>query len=171
MNPTRNTRLIWIAAAALSVTASGCGDDHHHDHAIDDHACGHVANGPFGSVTAGADADAAPDAINEATWYTVSLPLIDDGPERLGYLALTINVDDDYGFFLDADVPLEVVDAAGTTLPVSSSGDGSGICAITRYAVYELSVGTHDVIIGPTELEEINLIVEELEDDGHHHHH
>lgn len=167
-------RVIVVVVLALALTA--CSDDdttpeemhEEHEGTLDEEACEHHEEGPFADVAASLDADAAPVASIEHTSVRIALAEGFEGGHG-GYVTVEADEDADFGFFLTADVPVQIVDGE-----FEESSGASETCPdlVAASHIAELSVGTHVLAIGPTDVESVSLVLEELggehgDDDEH----
>lgn len=148
-------------------------DDHNHDHNDHGHSpqeegCEHMDEGPFNNVAAAADDTGALEAISDThTRHDVTLvELTDMAGSYAGYVEFEATEEGDYYFFLSADVPFEVQGG-----DLESTGDVSECDEVVKEFVYELSVGTYTVYIGPTTETAVGIVVEFEDDHDHGHDH
>ncbi len=124
-----------------------------------EHACWHVANGPYETVQA--STSSAPDVGRFHTHYTVTLAEIEAGSyeARLTYPARTTG---DYVVYLSQDVPLTVYEGELLVDPVDR--EPTNACAgLVIQAGYELTERvTYTLVIGPTSSAELALVIEEV---------
>ena len=175
MNWTKVLILAFVLAGAVA-----CGDDHDHDHdnnhdhnnhennhnnhegGAEEEACEHMADGPFESVTATADAMDAPSIAIEHT--RVDVTLVDDGMGMYsGFVTFPAGEATEIMFFMSADVPVTVTGPDGMPVDAESTGGPSDLCPtdVLASAVYDVEVGTYTIEIGPTAEAEVGIVHEE----------
>lgn len=135
---------------------------------INAEGCEHLAEGPSAAVTAAATVEATAPAIsNDHKRYDVALA-DDTNGEKVGVVTFAPGEAADFVFFLSADVPLAIEDAAGAAVAVEDKQTSIPECTEVkaRHQV-ELDVGTYYLRFGPTAEASVNVVVEEA--GGHEH--
>ena len=173
-------RLSCFFLMALAATTIGCGDhDDHDDHNHSDHsdheggaveeACEHLADGPAESVTAVVDmASTLPSIAADHKRYDIAL--VDDGNGvKTGLIEFSADEAGDFVVFLNGDVELSVLALAdGQEVAAEATGEGVGTCSeIVASSTFEFEVGTYMFSFGPTDAEEVQVVVEHSEHEGH----
>jgi len=140
-----------------------CGGDDDHNHGEEDVAaelCEHAKDGPFQTVTAGADAAGAASASFEHTSVTVTLTdymsqkggCVSVDVEAEGELILAVN---------DAAVSMALSDASGTAIAAEKTETITDCTELARMDTFDVAAGTHTICFGPTALTELRFGFEE----------
>ncbi|AKT39435.1 hypothetical protein [Chondromyces crocatus] len=159
--------MVFLSALALAA----CGGDEHgheqeHEHETedgDDHACEHLEEGPFQSVTAAEVAASAPALAQTHVSYEVAL--VEDGAGSFhGLVTFTPREAAEFAFFSTEEVAMAFQDADGAAVaPESacSTGPCSAGCALVKSKVtVDLETATYTLTLGPTTLEQVHVLVE-----------
>lgn len=166
----------FVPFAALSLSLVACGDDdhgHEHgegEHALEEEACEHLANGPFADISANADVDGElENAAVEHTRVDIALVELVSGGYG-GYVEFAAETAADFVFFLSDDVPMMVFDSAGNEVEIEATEVGSEECAdIAVSHTVELEVGTYSLFFGPNDTEITVGMVHEAAGAEHEH--
>jgi hypothetical protein len=161
-------RLTCLPCALILACAAGCSGDDQDEEGVDAEGCEHLDDGPASAVTAALEAADAPAVSNDHMRYDVSLPRLDGTDEGGGLVRFDSDEQTDFVVFLDAPVDLAVTTSDGDPVEIEESAAQSDACATIRGRhVVALSVGTHHFELGPSEVEVVGLVLEELahEDD------
>lgn len=152
---------IVAALAVFGLCGSGCGDTEdapeEAEAGIEEEACEHTQEGPFVDVTASVEPADAPDVSTAHTAFRIALS---GGVTHVSYRAAS---DAEHVFFLSADVPFEVVDGE---IEETASGEECPEHVAVHHTA-DLSVGTHILAIGPTDVSEVLLVAEASADEHH----
>jgi hypothetical protein len=106
----------------------------------------------------------APAVAANHTRYDVTLVDVSGG--KGGVVTFASSKATDFAFFMNADVPLKLVDASGTEARAESTSTSSAACMeIKRKHVVPLKVGTYAVTFGPTTVDKVGVVIEEAEHD------
>ena len=170
MNPERSLLAEVIAVAlALVVPApvlaelpgscAGLGE------ALTEHSCFHVVFGPTSTAmaTPGSTPTAATPHIDSVhTQFRVALPT----PEGTNTVLYTPERSGQWLVFLQADVPIVVVNEAGGALPALYQQLGDTGCeSLPVVRAYALVAGaTYRLTLGPTALSEVGIVIEYVDD-------
>jgi hypothetical protein len=122
------------------------------------HACVHVTNGPFASVTASTDRQPRVDDFH--TYYTVKLR--PENGQSVGTFNFKAWATGDFVFFLSSpDVTVTLKEGDRVITPAGAEAT-SGTCSGLKHMVgYELTDKVqYTVTFGPTALPELGLVVE-----------
>lgn len=179
------TRNVWSAVLALGVVACGPVSSEEQEPAeqrgpleagctqlgswVVDHACEHVINGPYASVTASnleLFTTANPNINAAHTYYTVSLP--GSGTSYKGTVRFVPGRTNSWAFFTNPDVPVKLTNSSGTVLPPALSHTVSG-CGLQRVTVYNLTQnGSRSLYylltLGTTSSSTVGVSVERVEE-------
>ena len=154
------------------IFATACGDDEKTTptevETPEQEACEHLAEGPSQSIEA---ASLATDTLaNAALEHTrVDVTLTDYEGAKGGFVNFEADAEGDFLFFMNADIPLSILDGAGNEVAIEATTKNSDLCAeIAVTHTVEFSVGTYLLRFGPTDLTEVGL-VHELSGDAHDH--
>lgn len=133
--------------------------------ALLNHSCGHVAFGPFASVSAAAEPGpliARSDAAH--TRYTVTLPMVAGAAGTYaGYTRLRAPADATWHLFLDGEVDMRVQDLDGAALPVTKSATPAACGGISHRATFSLRELDQVLLaIGPQATTTARFIVEQV---------
>ncbi len=131
-----------------------------------EHACWHVSNGPFATVTAAVDRQPRVDSFH--TYYTVKLR--PEGGQYVGTFNFKAYATGDFIAFLsDASVPMAfregttVLEVAATSPIPEALRDGVCQGGLVHMVGYELTDKVqYTVTFGPTPLPELGLVIEHL---------
>jgi len=126
------------------------------------HACWHVTNGPFGTVTASLERQPRVDAFH--TYYTVKLR--PEGGQYVGTFNFKGYATGDFVVYLsDARVPVSVHEAGRLVEPLATAPIPSDVCTgLVHMVGYELTNQVqYTVTFGPTSRAEVGLVIEHLE--------
>ena len=131
-----------------------------------EHACWHVTNGPFATVSASVDRQPRVDAFH--THYT--LKLRPEGGQYVGTFQFKAYATGDFIAYLsDASLPFTVREATRVVEPVATApippALRDGVCAggLVHMVGYELTDKVqYTVTLGPTALPEVGLVIEHL---------
>jgi hypothetical protein len=160
VNPSLSVALSFALTSALW----GCGGDDHDPHDPDEEACEHLADGPATAVTASDTTALAPQVSNDHRRYDVTLIEVTGG--NGGFVSFNAAEAADYVVFFDANVPLAVTDSSGGEVEIEDSATSSETCAeIAGRHVIPFTVGTHYLELGPSPLDAVGIVIEELGDD------
>ncbi len=137
--------------------------------ALLNHSCGHVAFGPFASVTAAADPGplvARSDAAH--TRYTVTLPMVaGSAGTYAGYTRLRAPADATWNLFLDGELAVSVRDLEGQEVPVARSATAAACNGISHRATFSLQALDQVLLqIGPQSTAVARFIVEQVAVEG-----
>jgi hypothetical protein len=159
-----------LAAVLVAALPLACGEEVTPvEESVDAAACEHLAGAEVVAVTAAAVRDQAPAVAADHHRYEIALGEIEGG--RGGFVSFASEQAGDVLFFLDADVPVKLVDAAGAAVAFEQSVTSSSECALIKGRhLAELPVGTVWLQFGPAAVEKVNLVVEGAEHDAEHHH-
>jgi hypothetical protein len=160
-------KLTIIAVAGSACIA--CGDEDSGEHADgDEHAkesvefegCEHLAEGPSTAITAGDLETTTPPAVtNDHERFDLTLVAGEGG--NVGRVEFASDGAGEQSFFLDAMVPLLVKSADGVEVTPNHLHSSSTECDDIRlWSVFDLTVGTYWIDIGPTEVTEVSLVIE-----------
>lgn len=166
--------LTLLASVALCACGGDDDDDHTDPPAEEDpeaHACEHLEEGPFQQVAAAADAAMAPGMTGVHVTYDVTLQ--DDGAGNFGgFAAYTAAEAAEFMFFVDTDVPIAFLDAAGAALTpegTCSADPCSAACALIQGKyMLDLGAATYTLSFGPTPAQRVRVLVEEAHHDHAH---
>lgn len=143
--------VLFLTVAA----ATGCG---HEDENPDVEGCEHLKEGPASAVTAAATATGAMAIAADHKRYDVSLVDVTGG--KGGVVTFAAAKEEDYIFFLSADVPVKF-SAGGMAIAPESMAKSSPTCAeIKARYVVPLKVGTTQLDLGPTTQTSVGIVVE-----------
>jgi len=132
-----------------------------------EHACWHVAHGPYATVTASEDRQPRVDAFH--THYTVKLR--PEGNQYVGTFQFKAYATGNFIAYLsDASVPLTVHEVGKGVVPVADTAPippdiRDGVCAggLVHMVGYELTDKVpYTVTLGPTSLSQLALVIEHL---------
>jgi len=131
-----------------------------------EHACWHVTNGPFATVSASLDRQPRVDSFH--THYT--LKLRPEGGQYVGTFQFKAYATGDFIAYLsDASLPFAVREATRVVQPVATSpippALRDGVCRgeLVHMVGYELTDKVqYSVTLGPTALPEVGLVIEHL---------
>ncbi|PTL80660.1 hypothetical protein [Vitiosangium sp. GDMCC 1.1324] len=126
------------------------------------HACWHVTNGPFATVSASVDRQPRVDAFH--THYTVKLR--PEGGQYVGTFNFKGYATGDFVVYLsDASVPVSLREGARLVEPVATAPVPPEVCTgLVHMVGYELTDKVqYTVSFGPTSLPELGLVIEHLE--------
>jgi hypothetical protein len=129
------------------------------------HSCGHVAFGPFASLTAAsAPGPLAPRSDAAHTRFTVTLPEVAGAPGTYaGHTRLRAPADATWHLFLDGDLPLTVRDLMDQALPVERRVTASACVGISHRASFALREMDQMILsIGPLSQPTAHFIVEHV---------
>lgn len=149
-----------------------CGDedlhgDGHHDHSFPEaHACGHVGDEALEHTAT----ESRMDAPNIRALHTPLELSVPEDSDR-GWASFTVTSDGDYGFYHIGDASFTLEDGSGDIVSPSHIELDRDHCAITRFDIFHLQVGTYFLDIDFRENTFISLIVLEDEDEHDHDHH
>lgn len=154
----------WIGTGlvvSIVMLTLGCSDKHP---SFEEEGCEHLKEGPSAAVTAASGADSAPAVAGDHKRYDVTL--IDVGGGKGGFVKFAAAQAVDFVFFLDANVPLEFLDATNMAVAPEASATSSTVCAeIKGRHLVPLEVGTYVLKLGPTTLTSVGIVVEEAAHD------
>ena len=152
-------------ALLLSVGFAGCGSDDDDEPNIDVEGCEHLKEGPAVAVTAATSTTGAPAVSNDHKRYDVTLVDVTGG--KGGSVSFAADEATDFIFFLNADVPVQFLDATGAAATPESSVNSSTVCTdIRKKHTVPLKVGTYALSFGPTTQSAVSVVIEEA---GHVH--
>jgi hypothetical protein len=125
------------------------------------HACLHARHGPFEPVTADAEGAAAPTVTALHVAYQVHLIAGAEG-DHTGTIAFEPRTTATYVFLIDADVPLEVADAADQGLCPSAVAAVSEACPeLARADLHPLrQAERYTLTIGPAPVDTVTVLIE-----------
>ena len=152
---------LLLSASLLSslLLSSACGGDEEETENPDVEGCEHLQEGPATPVSATATGAAAPAVDDDHRRYDITLTDVAGG--KGGDVTFASGEAGDYVLFLDAAVPVSVLDGAGAQVPFESSSASSAQCTeIKARHVLELGVGTYTLRFGPSPLDAVGLVVE-----------
>lgn len=127
---------------------------------LDEEGCDHLQQGPFVDITAGADTTSATEIKADHKAYRVGLTA-----GQAGFVKLVTSAMGDHVLFLDANLTLELQDAQGTALSITSSATSIAACAeVKGWHIFELpGAGTYLLKLGPgpdTTATQVILVIE-----------
>ncbi|WP_224246268.1 hypothetical protein [Hyalangium gracile] len=134
------------------------------------HACGHINNGPYASVTAtSSSTDPSMPGINTThTAYTVTLP--GSGSSYTGTVKFVPNrTNSAWAFFVSSNITVVLKDASGNTVTQAFSApqaiSQSG-CGLSQVVVYNnlTKDATYRLTLGPSTSSTVQVIPERVED-------
>ncbi len=158
----------FALAFALALGGAACsGDDHDHEHGVEEEFCEHFQDGPFQTVTASLDAAGAPDATFEHTRVNITLTATTGG--NGGYVAFEADEEAEFIFALSAEAPL-VLSQGGTVVDREATEANDFCTEVVRMDTYDLEAGTYQVWIGPTAESTIGFGFEEAGGEHDHDH-
>lgn len=135
----------------------GCGEE-----TVDTDACEHFEEGPATAITASATVTGAPSVSNDHRRYDISF--VDGTDGKGGSVSFAVAEANHYTLFLNGIVSVNVRDANGQRIEVSSSGTGSDECFdIQRRHFFPLEVGTYSITFGPTTSDSVSLVIVEAD--------
>ncbi|WP_021781182.1 hypothetical protein [Myxococcus hansupus] len=127
-----------------------------------EHACWHVTNGPFVTVTASTSRDPRVDDFH--TYYTVQLR--PEGDQYVGTFSYKAFASGNFVVYLShPEVPVTLIETAlQSTVEQAGAQATSGHCDSLKHMVgYELTDRVqYTVRLGPTSLAELNMVIEHL---------
>ncbi|WNG35024.1 hypothetical protein F0U61_16230 [Archangium violaceum] len=126
-----------------------------------EHACWHVTNGPFATVTASVERQPRVDAFH--TYYTVKLR--PENGQYVGTFSFKGYATGNFVAYLsDASVPLSLHEGALLVPQVATSPVPADICTgLVHMVGYQLTDQVqYTVTLGPTPLPELGLVIEHL---------
>lgn len=159
--------MCW-AASVLSLLSQGCGEEascgetskYPLDRPFEEHACLHVANGPFETVPA-AVAGRAPELRNTHVAYTV--PLAQAAGVRAGKVMFKPRVDGPFAFFVDVETPLRLDVDSGKEVCPAAVHPVSACSGLRRVHFYDLRRKVeYELTFGPTAPDKVLVVVEDL---------
>ncbi len=152
---------LFLSASLLSsflLTAACGGDAEQAAESPDAESCEHLQEGPATPLTAASGAG-APAVDDDHRRYDITLTEVPGG--KGGDVTFASGEGGDYVLFLDAAVPVSVLDGAGAQVAFESSSASSETCTeIKARHVVELGVGTYTLRFGPSPLSAVGLVVE-----------
>lgn len=158
----RSDCIPWSAIGLLVLL--GCGSDP--EAHPDAEGCEHLREGPAAAITAATTADSAPAVDADHRRYDVTLIAVTGGMG--GFVRYTAPEAVDYLLFLDADVPVQFLDAANATVTPEESATSSTACSEIRGRhLVPLEVGPYAIQLGPTAATTVSIAVEEAAHDAH----
>lgn len=124
-------------------------------------ACEHAAEGPFVDAIAGIGNEDPPDISAEHTAFVVTTAdLLDEEGNRGGFVSYASEAAGDYYLFLSDHMDITVWDVNADEVPLEDSVHEVAECdEVTMYHLVELGVGTYDIELGPTSLDEVTIVV------------
>jgi len=140
---------------AVAVSVFGCGvklDE------ADVEACEHIVEAGK-ALTATATMSGAPALTDDHERN--DLALVDVSGGKGGFAAFTVLENGDYLFYLDTDVPMEILNSAGVPVAFEKTEKSISACkeVKAKYTV-GLMLGTYSLRLGPTSETQVSLIVE-----------
>jgi hypothetical protein len=154
--------------SALALFGAGCGEDDepekHED--PDMEACEHMKEGPPAVVTAAAAfSTTAPAVNNDHKRY--DLTLADGVGGKSGFVTFAVAAAGEYILYTSAAVKVAVKSAAMVEVAAESTTSSVAGCAeVKGRHVYDLTVGTYVIGVGPEASDKVSLVLE-----AHHHTH
>lgn len=143
---------VLLSAALLA----SCGGEN-----VDTKPCEYLQEGPASSVTASASAMGAPAVSADQRRYDISLVDVTGG--KGGSVSFSVAEAGDYTVYLTGEVPVNVTNASGQRIEVTSSGTGSAECSeIKRRHVFPLAAGMHSIAFGPTTAGSVSLVISQI---------
>ncbi|EYF01669.1 hypothetical protein [Chondromyces apiculatus] len=178
-----NVRFAMILLSSLALVACGGDDDGDDgssgtnqttgssstssstdDHAVDDHVCEHLEEGPFEDITATETATGAPELAETHVAYKITLP--DNGVGGFqGVVTYRVAQAADLAFIATADIAVTVQDGAGDLLSAEDTCRGSSCsetCSLMQSKqVFPMDGAIYTLTIGPTSMDSVIILVEE----------
>ncbi|MCA9564850.1 MAG: hypothetical protein KC561_15240, partial [Myxococcales bacterium] len=97
----------------------------------------------------------------------VTLPA--SGQSFAGYVELEADEDSEFILFIDSDVTIEITNASGNPVEIEETEMDVTECSeVAVFHVVDLEVGTYTVFLGPNDVANVSIVVEES---GHEHEH
>jgi hypothetical protein len=160
--------LTCLPCALILTCAAGCSGDDQEEEGVDAEGCEHLEDGPASPVNAAPEAADASAVSNDHMRYDVGLLPLEGGDGNGGFVRFDSDEQSDFVVFLDAPVDLAVTTSDGDPVEIEESAARSDACATIRGRhVVALGVGTHYFELGPTEVEEVGLVLEETAHEDH----
>lgn len=151
-------RLALVLGACVAWAA--CADDGgttDPDAELEADVCEHFELGPFGSVTAGADAASAADITGTHTRW--ELTLADAGGGAFGgHVTIAVDAAAAYRIYLSADVDVALSDATGAAVAATKKTGSDACPTIGASFVATLGVGTYTLAISGGSAATVQLV-------------
>jgi hypothetical protein len=151
-----------LSLSALALFGAGCGEDdepeEHEDPDVE--ACEHMKDGPPAAVTAAAAfATTAPAVNNDHKRY--DLTLADGVGGKAGFVTFAVPAAGEYILYTSAAVKVAVKSAAMADVTAESTTNTFAGCPeVKGRHVYDLTVGTFVIGIGPETSDKVSLVLE-----------
>jgi hypothetical protein len=176
--PGLRTGLGAALIAGLAFGLAACGDEHDHDdhdHGADvevdphEEACEHMAEAAGATVTAvDPEGDGTlEDVTIEHARVEIELVAVTGG--NGGDVAFTADEDNEFFFFLSADVPFAVFDASDAEVDIEVTEDVAECGDVAVAHTLDLAVGTYTLRFGPTTEDSVGFVFEEAGAHAHDH--
>ena len=133
---------------------------------IVEHACLHIAHGPYATVSAGSDASTVTANVNAPhTHYTIELPRDSTDPDRYrGAVVYRPTQDGEHAFFMEPSASLDVTDATGLALPIVARHDVATCAGIASVAVVRLERQVrYRAVVPAITASSVHLVIENLD--------
>ncbi len=160
------TRILAPLLTLPLMFACGGSDDDHGEEDVAAELCEHAQDGPFQTVTAGADAAGAVSASFEHTNVTVTLT--DFMSQKGGCVSVDVEAEGELILGVsDADVAMALSDASGTAIAAEKTETITDCTEMARMDTFDVAAGTHTLCFGPTALTELRFGFEEGGEHAH----
>ena len=157
----RHTHSAALLVLISSLIATGCGDTDTPDppeETLEEHLCEHFDNGPFQDQSAASVVADAPLVAVEHT--PVRLTLLESEGQFSGFGEFSVESAGSVVVALGLDVPVSVTNGAGDMQNRVGQSPITGVCStLVRMDMYDLPVGHYVVELGPSDTEEITVLV------------